>query len=131
MLSQNGDRDCSVPVFARLAGISENELLSELPQARLGEIDHRQWIDWLKDRKLSVEVHEGCPTDVVSCAHLVSLHEPRDRADFHWIYRDEEGDVHDPSPSFAAMPADDARMRALEPYLIKALTIVVLLRTPK
>jgi hypothetical protein len=126
MLRQERDRDCSVSVFARLAGISEATLLQELPQACAGEVGHNQWIEWLKSKNIGVvEMHEGCPTDVVPCAHLLSEHQPRDERDFHWIYRDEDGDVHDPSPCFAAVPADDPGMRDLKSYPFKILTISV------
>jgi len=126
MLRQKEDRDCSVPVFSKLARISEEELLLELPHAKAGQVDHHQWLEWLRGKNLGdVRMVEGCPTDLANCAHLVSAHQPRDQADFHWIYRDEEGDVQDPSSCFAAMPADDPRMKSLEPYPFKVLTIVV------
>jgi hypothetical protein len=36
MLRQESDRDCSVPVFAALAGVSETKVLKDLPHAALG-----------------------------------------------------------------------------------------------
>ena len=30
---------------------------------------------------------------------------PRNKRDFHWIYRDEHGDIHDPSPVVMHVPA--------------------------
>jgi hypothetical protein len=124
MLRQFSDRDCGVPVFAALAGVSEESLLAELPQAQLGLVTVGQWEAWLKTKGLEIERLQGCPIDVVKCAHLLSEHQPRDERDFHWIYRDEDGDVHDPNFSFSAMPADDERMRELKSYPYTALTLL-------
>ena len=52
-----------------------------------------------------------------------SMREPRDVHDFHWFYRDADGDVHDPSPPFEARPADDPRIRELSPHPHKVLAL--------
>jgi hypothetical protein len=60
------------------------------------------------------------------CAHLVGIGDtPQSESDFHWIYRDSDGDVHDPSPVFKFMPANDERMRELKPYALQVLTIAL------
>jgi hypothetical protein len=122
-LRQGSERDCSVPVFAALAGVSEDEVRRDLPKAALGQATVQQWIHWLERKGFEVLKRDGCPTDAVPCAHLVALHQPRSKQDFHWIYRDADGDVHDPSPVFEAMPADDPRMRNLSAYTEKVLTL--------
>ena len=45
--------------------------------------------------------------------------------EFHWVYRDEEGDVLDPNPVNQFMPADDPRMKQLDIYSEKILTLSV------
>lgn len=124
-LRQESDRDCSVPVFASLAGVSEDEVRRDLPQAALGRVRYLEWIGWLEKRGAKVTLCEGCPSDIAPCAHLVATHQPRDDGDFHWVYRDADGDVHDPSPSFAAMPADDPGMKNLSVYAQRVLTLSV------
>jgi hypothetical protein len=121
-LRQESDRDCSVPVFARLAGVSEDEVRRDLPQAALGKITLLQWISWLEKRGFKVLLCDGCPTDIAPCAHLVATHQPRNR--------DAEGDVHDPSQVFAAMPASDPSMRNLSNYHQKVLTLSVFSPSP-
>lgn len=125
MLRQRTDRDCSVPVFAALVGISEAELCRELPAAPEQGVSVDGWMTWLSEKGLDPLKRDGCPADVVPCAHLVGPFQPRSLNDFHWIYRDEDGDVHDPAPSFSAMPADDPRMKELAGYARKELTISV------
>ncbi len=129
-LRQESDRDCSVPVFARLAGVSEDEVRRDLPQAALGKITHLRWISWLEKRGFKVLLCDGCPTDIAPCAHLVATHQPRNERDFHWVYRDAEGDVHDPSQVFAAIPASDPSMRNLSNYHQKVLTLSVFSPSP-
>jgi hypothetical protein len=124
-LRQESERDCSVPVFAALAGISEDEVRQDLPQAAMGQVSDLQLIKWLEKRGFKVLRRDGCPTDIVPCAHLVGPNEPRDKRDFHWVYRDEDGDVHDPSPVSLAVAADDAMMRNLSLYARKELTLSV------
>ena len=124
-LRQETEKGCSVPVFAKLAGVSEYEVRRDLPQAALGRITHHQWKSWLENKNLHVLMREGCPADIVPCAHLVGPSHPRDERDFHWVYRDEDGDVHDPSPVAAAMPADHPEMRGLCLYDLKVLTLSV------
>ena len=125
MLRQRTDRDCSVPVFAALARVSEAELCRELPAAPEQRISVNGWMTWLSEKGLDPLKRDGCPADIVPCAHLVGPVQPRGPKDFHWIYRDENGDVHDPDRSFEAMPADDPRMRELTVYATKVLTISV------
>jgi hypothetical protein len=124
-LCQESDRGCSVPVFANLAGVSEDEVRRDVPQAALGQVTLAQWISWFETRGCKVLIREGCPDDIVPCAHLVAPSRPRDSLDFHWVYRDADGDVHDPFPGSAAMPADDPRMRDLSLYAQKVLTLSV------
>jgi len=114
-----------VSVFAALAEITQEELKAEMTGAESGLVTVDQWLEWMKRRKPGVQKLQGCPTDLVNCAHLVSEHHPRGLDDFHWIYRDKEGDVHDPSPSYMYMPADDERMRCLQQYRHQELTIWV------
>jgi hypothetical protein len=125
ILRQESDRDCSVPVFAALAGVSETKVLRDLPHAALGQVSVLEWMDWLEAQGLSALKRDSCPSDIVPCAHLVASHPPRDHTDFHWIYRDADGDVHDPSPVFEAMSADDPRMKDLSSYHQQVLTISV------
>jgi hypothetical protein len=124
-LFQTSERDCSVPVFAALADVSEDEVCQDLPNVRLGEVSVEKWEAWLKTKGFDARRREGCSSDELPCAHLVALYDPRDERDFHWIYRDSDGDVHDPSPTFSAMPANDPRMRDLSCYHTKVLTISV------
>jgi hypothetical protein len=96
-----------------------------MPHAALGQVSVLEWMDWLEAQGLAALKRDGCPSDVVPCAHLVASHPPRDHTHFHWIYRDADGDVHDPSPVFEAMPADDPRMKDLSSYHQQVLTISV------
>jgi len=116
MLRQKTDRDCSVPVFAALTGISEIQICQKLPLAPQQEVTVSDWMTWLREKGFQPHKRDGCLTDIVPCAHLVGPTDPRSARHFHWVYRDEDGDVHDPDPSFAAMPADDLRMRDLSMY---------------
>ena len=124
-LRQGSDRDCSVSVFAALARVSEDKVHADLPNASLGQVSVLEWMNWLEAQNLDVLKRDGCPSDIRPCAHLVASHPPRDHTDFHWIYRDDDGDIHDPSPVFEAMPADDPRMVDLSPYIQQVLTISV------
>lgn len=124
ILHQKYDRDCGVCVFAALVGISEEELCAEIPNAHLGMVTVDDWEKWLEGKGFEVTRREGCPDDVVPCAHLVS-HGANTVEDFHWVYRDEEGDVLDPSPVNQYMPANDPRMRRLDGYAEKRLTLSV------
>jgi len=129
-LRQESERGCAVPVFASLAGLSEDEVRRDLPQASLGRVSIIQWENWLKKRGFNVLRRDGAPTDILPCVHLVAPHPPRDITDFHWIYRDADGDVHDPSPAFEAMPADDLRMKNLSVYDKAELTLSVTSSSP-
>jgi hypothetical protein len=124
-LRQKSDRDCSVPVFAALTGISEDKLCLDVPLAAMGLVSVDQWKNWLRKRGFQVSERDGCPVDLLPCAHLVATHPPRDLTDFHWIYRDGDGDVHDPSEVSLAMPADDPRMRNLSLYSLHQLTLSI------
>ena len=116
-------RDCSVVVFAALTGISEDEIRRDLPEAPLGEVSVDGWISWLGKKGFSVLRRQGCPDDIVPCAHLVALNELRDGA--HWIYRDGEGDIHDPNSAQQYLQADDPRMKSISFYSEKVLTVSV------
>ena|ERR1017187_7184737 len=122
-LFQRCERDCGVVVFAKIAGVSYEEVCNDLPEAHLGTVSVDGWTGWLEQKGFKVLKQEGCPDNIVPCAHLVAPID--DRRYCHWIYRDAEGDIHDPAPSFAAMPADDPRMRNLSCYECKVLTISV------
>jgi len=124
-LRQTSERDCAVPVFAALAGVSEDEVCRDLPNASLGEVSVDQWKGWLEKRGFRVLKVDGCPTEVVPCAHLVGSDEPRDERDFHWVYRDVNANVHDPDPAFKWITADDPRMKNLSFYPRKVLTLLV------
>jgi len=123
-LHQKFERDCGVSVFARLAGISEDQLRAELPDAHLGKVSVDEWQAWLETKGFLVTRRKGCPDDMVPCAHLVA-HALFTIEDAHWVYRDEEGDVLDPNPVNMFMPADDPRMRRLDLYSEKILTLSV------
>src|ERR1035441_356067 len=123
-LRQKHDRDCGVCVFAALAGVSEEEVLADLPDAYLGTGTVNGWRSWLESKGFTVSKHEECPADVVRCAHLVA-NALYTKEDAHWVLRDEDGDVHDPSPVSMYMPADDERMRNLSIYAMKILTLSV------
>lgn len=124
-LRQESARDCSVPVFACLARVSEEEVRQDLPEAVLGLVSVSQWENWLKEKGFQVLRRDGCPADIVPCAHLVAEGPPRDRTDFHWVYRDADGNVRDPSPAYTCMPPDDPRMRDLSAYERHELTLSV------
>lgn len=110
-------------VFAALVGVSYEDVLRDLPDADVGTITVDGWKQWLNDKGYKANHLNGCPLDVFPCAHLVAPVD--DRRYCHWIYRDELGDVHDPSPVFSAMPADDPRMKNLEMYQYKVLTLSI------
>jgi hypothetical protein len=96
MLLQSSERDCGVCVFAALAGISEEQVRHDLPEAHLGKLSVNEWIRWLEGKGFTVQRRDRCPDDIVPCAHLVAPETPRDYADVHWIFRDKDGDIHDP-----------------------------------
>jgi hypothetical protein len=123
-LQQNRERDCGVCVFAKLVGITEEELLRELPDAYLGTVSVKDWEVWLESKGFAVTRRQECPDDVVPCAHLVG-HGVHTREDAHWVYRDEDGDVLDPSPVNFYMPPNDPRMRRLDVYSEKILTLTI------
>lgn len=127
MLHQKHDRDCGVCVFAALAAISEEELLADLPNACLGTVTVDGWHEWLESKGFTVTRREGCPADIVPCAHLVA-HALYTKEDAHWVFRDEAGDVHDPSPGSMHMEAADPRMRELSMFSMKILTLSVVAR---
>lgn len=118
-------RDCGVTVFAVLTGISKDKVRQDLPEARLGKLTVDEWIRWLREKGLSVLRRDGCPADIVPCAHLVASDNPRDYEDTHWVYRDSEGDVYDPSKVYAFWPANDSRIRDLSIYGQKIVTLSV------
>jgi hypothetical protein len=112
-----------VLVFAALADTSYEDVLADLPGAHLGTVTVDGWIGWLQGRGWTVTRQDGCPTDIVPCAHLVA---PVPNPEYcHWVYRDSEGDVHDPTPVSLAMPADSEWMRNLKMYDHKILTVSV------
>jgi|GEM_PF-5802754 len=97
MLRQRGNMDCGVVVFARLADLTEEEILRDQPDAFNGITDI-QWESLLisKGRKVTrYRLGEAYP---LPCAHLVETSHGSGR--YHWIYRAEDGGVHDPSPAF-------------------------------
>jgi hypothetical protein len=104
--------------------VSEEEVLADLPEAYLGTVTVDGWRAWLESKGFTVTKREGCPADVVPCAHLVA-NALYTKEDAHWVFRDEDGDVHDPSPVSMYMPADDERMRNLTIYAMKILTLSV------
>jgi len=124
----DGPRDCSVPVFAALTGISEDEIRHDLPEAHLGRVSVDEWARWLDKKGFAALIRPGCPDDIVPCAHLVALDERR--AGAHWIYRDGQGNIHDPNPAQRYVPADDPRMKSISFYPEKVLTVSVSRRPP-
>ena len=129
-LYQDGERGCSVPVFAALAGVSTKDILSDFPFAAKGEISVIEWETWLENRGLNVLRRGGCQTDILPCVHLVANH-PRGREDYHWVFRDKDGDIHDPSPVTQCLGANDPHMRNLRSYNVKELTITAVRRAAK
>lgn len=127
-LKQRFDHDCGVVVFATLAGVSYEEVCNDLPDAPLGKVTVDGWIEWLKQRGFEILQRQGCPDDITPCAHLVALIDDKRLA--HWVYRDAQGDIHDPAPTFSYFPADDPRMKTLSFFEIKVLTISVTRRQP-
>ena len=123
-LRQKHERDWGVCVFAKLTGITEVELLKELPDAYLRTVSVDDWEAWLERKGYAVTRRPGCPDNIIPCAHLVG-HGVYTREDAHWVYRDEEADVLDPSPVNQYMPADDPRMKRLNGYSEKILTITI------
>jgi hypothetical protein len=122
-LLQRQERDCGVVVFAELAGTSYEDVLTDLPGADLSPISVDAWERWIKSKGFLVQREQGCPESVLPCAHLVS---PVDDNRFcHWVYRDTEGDVHDPSPRSIHFAADDPRMRNLSLYGFHLLTVSI------
>jgi hypothetical protein len=122
-LFQRYDHDCGVVVFAELAGVSYEDVLADLPDAYLGTVSVDGWTAWLDGKGFTVLRQQECPQEILPCAHLVSP-VPDDKY-CHWVYRDSAGDVHDPSGTFRAMPADDPFMRNLSYYDFKLLTVSV------
>lgn len=92
-LRQEGPWDCGVEVFRKLAGVSREELLRDLPDA-VNAIPVIQWEDWLKSKGLIVERHQDNEAYTMPCAHLI-----RRQPYHHWIYEDSTG-IHDPDPAF-------------------------------
>ena len=123
-LHQKHDRDCGVCVFAALADITEHDLLVDLPDAHFGTVSVNGWKEWLQSKGFTVTQNDGCPDEIVPCAHLVA-HVLYSEKDAHWVYRDRDGDVHDPSPVALYMPADDPRMKNLSCYSHNILTLSV------
>lgn len=119
-LRQEGDRDCSVPVFAQLAGISREDLLTEMPLAGEGEVAVHEWEEWLGRRGLLVTRYKPSEEYTLPCAHLVFVGGMP-----NWIYQDKTG-VHDPDPNRQYFAANDPRMLALSFYDERRLTISVL-----
>jgi len=119
-LRQEGECDCSVPVFGKLTGASREEILRDLPEASDGKVSVARWEDWLRSKNLEVARHDGRDEHYdIPCVHLVQRHSP------HWIYEDESG-VLDPSSAFMYMPPNDPRMREWEStYGGRILTISV------
>ncbi len=123
-LRQLSGRDCGVEVFSELAGSTRSELLNDLPSALDGTVRPDQWEEWLSSKGFTVTRHEGCEQYDLPCAHLVGNH-PMSNSDFHWVYRDPDGDIHDPSPVLQIFCANDSKLRSLSFYDTKVLTISV------
>jgi len=104
MKFQEGESDCSVPVFGELTGLSREELLREMPNAVEGRVTVLQWESWLRSKGLKVDRHQRDEEYTLPCAHLL-LWAGRP----HWIYEDETG-VHEPNPAFMCVPPDDPIM---------------------
>jgi hypothetical protein len=118
-LRQESERDCGVPVFGKLAGVSRQEVLRDLPQAVNG-ITVSQWEDWLRGKDLEVTRYSENEAYTLPCAHLMA----RAPENFHWIYQDDSG-VLDPDPAFQFMPPNHPKMLDLSCYAARVLTISV------
>jgi hypothetical protein len=93
-LRQEGPWDCGVEVFRKLAGVSREQLLRDLPNAVNG-IPVIQWEEWLTSKGLIIESPREGEGYTKPCAHLI-----RRLPYYHWIYEDSTG-IHDPDPAFA------------------------------
>ena len=77
MFRQKTDHDCSVPVFSALTGIPEDQICRELPLAPKQGVTVEGWMEWLKAKGLEPLKRQGCPDDIVPCAHLVGPSNPQ------------------------------------------------------
>lgn len=93
-LRQQGQWDCGVEVFGKLAGISREELLRELPEAANG-ITVSRWEQWLTEKGFQVKRLGRDEEYTLPCAHLIKR-----LPHHHWIYEDGTG-IHDPDPKLA------------------------------
>jgi len=123
-LHMQGRRDCGLRVFAELTHVPAEDIRRDLPMAFSGEVSVDGWLEWLKSMDFVPVKRDGCPDDILPCAHLVGPALCRDERDFHWVYRDECGDVHDPSLAYAICGANLPFMRELQGRT-KVLTITI------
>jgi hypothetical protein len=119
-LRQEKEGDCGVCVFGKLAGIEREEILRDLPGADEAKVTVDQWEDWLRSKGFDVTRYPPDEKPQLPCAHLVQ----RGQYASHWIYQDERG-IHDPDPSFAAMPPDHPDMLDFSAYMRKLLSISI------
>jgi hypothetical protein len=95
-LHQEGDMDCGVCVFGKLANLTREEILRGLQGAERGKEVH-EWMSYLKEKLapngLKPKIYKRGESYPLPCAHLVIAWRP------HWVYEAENGGIHDPSDS--------------------------------
>jgi hypothetical protein len=97
-LLQMGPWDCGVEVFSKIAGLTREELLRELPEA-INAVPVIRWEEWLTARGFVIERRQRDEEYTLPCAHLI-----RRPPHHHWIYEDHKG-ILDPDPKFQAYSA--------------------------
>lgn len=93
--------DCGVVVFARLAGLTEEEIIRDVPDAFNG-ITHKQWEAYLISKGRQVTCYIAGVQYPLPAAHLVETSPGSSR--YHWIYQAEDGGIYDPNPAFEFCP---------------------------
>ena len=83
-LHQKQDRDCGVSVFAALAGVSEEELLAEVPGADRGTVTVNGWCAWLERKGFTVTKRKGCPAKFFRVP-ISSQNVLQEADDPHWV----------------------------------------------
>jgi hypothetical protein len=109
-LRQEGSWDCGVKVLRKLAGVTREDLLRDLPEAING-VTVSQAEEWLAARGFVVERRGEGEAYTLPCAHLVGR-----PPYYHWIYEGGTG-IHDPDPTFAYMPPKQVKLAWYERVL--------------
>lgn len=119
-LQQEGQMDCGVAVFAKLANLTEERILSDMPEAANGMTpEHAE--RYLKSKGLKVTRYESGDKHPLPCAHLVESSPHH----YHWIFQAEDGGIHDPSPACQHCPPHYINQHFDAFYRAKVLTLAV------